>query len=206
YGSSFDPTHDAGRLTIDRNEKDADYVSFFSKLLEKRIPKDSDLWKRLTANQDTIPTLCYACFGNPRFLFRLVDIFETKKVTGASLQQVCRTFVQDYLWVFHDTTGSRSKSFSKSAELGHKFIVSSVVPRLAGQNNKWREKEKVELSIYFTIGSEVHTDLKPILEMLSYSGVIAYRGELKTGSNSTGHLYAVNIAISIAESRSEERR
>lgn len=200
YGSSFDPAHDAARLTIDRNEKDADYISFFTELLRRRIPAVSELWKRLTAHSEIIPTLCYACFGNPRFLFRLVDIFETKRGTVASLQPVCRTFVQEYLWVFHDNTGSRSKSFSKSAELGHKFIVASVVPKLAAQNNRWRDRGRIELSIYFTIASEVHTELKPILEMLSYSGVIAYRGDLKTGQNTTGQLYAVNIAISVAES------
>lgn len=201
YGKDFDPAHDASRITVDRVEKDRDYIDFFMELLKRRIPSDSELWKKLTEDEEVVRTLCYACFGNPRLLFHLIDIYDTRSKASSvsAVFETCRRFLQDDLWAFHDNTASRSK-FETAAKLGHSFIVGDIVPSLAAYNNRWREKDSTQLSIYFTISSDIHNDVKPVLDLLSYSGVIGSRGELKTGQNTTGQLYALNVAIAVAES------
>ena len=203
YGKDFDPAHDGTKITIDRTENDKDYLDFFTNLLKRRIPEINPLWKKLTSDPEILDSLCYACSGNPRFLFHLVDIFDLStrtSVSNTSIHTTCRKFVHDDLWAFHDNNGDRSKSIAKSAELGHKFIVGSVIPALSSQNNNWREKSTPQFSIFFTVASDIHSDIKPVLDMLSYSGVISFRTELKTGHDTTGHLYAVNISLAIAES------
>jgi len=204
YGNDFNISHDARPLYISRTENDKNYLIFFRNLLEKRFDHSSTLWKKLTKNEEIVNTLCYACSGNPRMLFHLIDIFDLHSGENPSLstiQAICRKFVQEELWPFHDNNGFKFKSFAKPVALGHEFISGTLIPALSNQNNVWREKESISLSIYCAIPSEIHSqDVKQILDLLAYSGILSFRDERKIGHNSSGRIYALHLAIAIAES------
>ncbi|MCK4321349.1 hypothetical protein KAX08_02385 [candidate division WOR-3 bacterium] len=199
YGKDFDYGHDARVLHLDRKPEDKEtYLSFFKEILEKRIKRDK-IWEELNQQQEILESLIFACFGNPRHLFLLVDEIGQTIPRRTELSKIVKNYVEQNLWKYYLGLEKRLERFKVSVDIGYNFITSLVIPDLRTQNNKWRKKRKPELSIYFAIENEIFDDLKDMIGVLIYSGILSERGQQSIGQNKYGKVYAVNAAVCMAE-------
>ncbi len=199
YGRDFDYGHDARVLRLDRKLEDKKiYFEFFKEILEKRLYED-EILDNLYKNQNILEAIIIACFGNPRHLFLLIDEIGQAVPTRRDLPKIIKNYVEQNLWRYYLGLEKRLERFKVPVETGYNFITSLVVPDLRTQNNIWRKKEKLELSIYFAIENEIFDDLKDMIGVLIYSGILSERGQQSIGQNKYGKVYAVNTAVCISE-------
>ena len=199
YGKDFDYGHDARVIRLDRKPEDKKrYFDFFKEILERRLSGD-ELWKTLCKNQNILEAIIIACFGNPRHLFSLIDELGQKVPTRRDLPKIIKNYVEQNLWKYYLGLENRLERFKVQVDTGYNFIASVVIPDLRTQNNKWREKKKPELSIYFAIENELFDDLKDMIGVLIYSGILSERGQQSIGQNKYGKVYAVNTSVCMSE-------
>ncbi|MEW6410209.1 MAG: zinc ribbon domain-containing protein [Nitrospirota bacterium] len=199
YGKEFDYGHDARVLRIDRKPEDIKpYINFFKEILEKRISEDK-IWRELNKDHEILEVVIIACFGNPRHLFLLVDEIGQIAPKKKDLPKIIKGYVEQNLWKYYLGLEKRLERFKIPVDTGYNFITSLVISDLRTQNNKWRKKEKPELSIYFAIENEIFDDLKDMIGVLIYSGILSERGQQSIGQNKYGKVYAVNTAICMSE-------
>lgn len=199
YGKDFDYGQDARVIRLDRKPEDKEkYFDFFEKILEKRLSGD-ELWKTLSKNQNILEAIIIACFGNPRHLFLLIDELGQNVPTTRDLPKIIKSYVEQNLWKYYLGLGKRLERFKAQVNTGYNFITSIVIPDLRAQDNKWRERKKPELSIYFAIESELFDDLKDVIGVLIYSGILSERGQQSIGQNKYGKVYAVNTSVCMSE-------
>lgn len=70
YGDTFQPTHDATMVSLNRDINDSGYVESMRQIVEKQA--DSTLQKKITKNGQNFSVLAYAATGNPRLLLKTV--------------------------------------------------------------------------------------------------------------------------------------
>jgi len=199
YGKDFDYGHDARVLRLDRKLEDGDsYFAFFKQILEKRIGNEK-IWQDLSTDQNTLDALIIACFGHPRHLFLLIDEISDEVLNKRNLPVIVKNYVEQTLWKYYLGLEKRLERFKISVDTGYNFITSLVIPDLRIQNNEWRKREKPELSIYFAIENTIFDDLKDMIGVLIYSGILSDRGQQSIGQNKYGKVYAVNSAVCMAE-------
>lgn len=206
YGRGFDYGHDARILRLDRiPEAKETYFDFFKEILEKRIGQDK-IWEEFNKNPEILEALIIACFGNPRHLFLLIDEIGQTVPRRKDLPKKIKDYVEQNLWKYYLGLEKRLERFKVSVKTGYNFITSIVIPDLRTQNNEWRKKEKLELSIYFAIENEIYDDLKNMLGVLIYSGILSERGQQSIGQNKYGKVYAVNTAVCMSENVLREEK
>lgn len=199
YGKDFDYGHDARVHHLDRKPEDKEsYLSFFKKVLEKRTRKDR-IWQKLNENQLVLEALIIACFGNPRHLFFLVDEMDELISRKKRLPKIIKNYVDQNLWKYYLGLEKRLERFKVPVATGYNFIINLVISSLRTQNNNWRKRKRSELSIYFAIENEIFDDLKNMLGVLVYAGILSERGQQSIGKNKYGKVYAVNTAVCISE-------
>lgn len=199
YGKDFDYGHDARVLHLDRKPEDKEsYLNFFKKVLKKRTSEDKT-WEELNKNQRVLEAFIIACFGNPRHLFLLVDEIDQAVPRKKYLPKIIKNYVDQNLWKYYLGLERRLERFKVPVETGYNFIINLVISNLRTQNNSWRKRKRPELSIYFAIENEIFDDLKNMLGVLIYSGILSERGQQSIGQNKYGKVYAVNTAVCISE-------
>lgn len=199
YGKDFDYGHDARVLHLDRSLEDQEkYIKFFKEILKKRIGKDK-MWDNLNKNPEVLDALIIACFGNPRHLFLLFDEINSTIPTRKEIINMIKSYVDQTLWKYYLGLEKRLERFKVPVDTGYNFISSTVIPDIRSRNNDWRKKSKPEISIYFSIENEIYDDLKDMLGVLIYSGILSDRGQQSIGQNKYGKVYAVNTSICMCE-------
>lgn len=208
YGKDFDYGHDARVIRLDVNRKPEDgerYLNFFKEILEKRTGEDK-MWQELNKNPEILDTLIIACFGNPRHLFLLIDAVGEKVPKKKDVAKIIKDYVDQNLWKYYLGLEKRLERFKIPVDNGYNFIASLVIPDIRTQNNKWRKKANPELSIYFAIENEIFDDLKDMINVLLYSGILSERGQQSIGQNKYGKVYASNTAVCISENVLKEEK
>lgn len=206
YGKDFDYGHDARVLRPDRKVEDKEsYFTFCRKILENRIAKE-EIWEKLNKNPEILEAFIIGCFGNPRHLFLLIDEIGQTVPRRKDLPKIIKDYVEQNLWKYYLGLEKRLERFKVSVVTGYNFITSIVIPDLRTQNNDWRKRKKPELSIYFAIENEVYDDLKTMLGVLIYSGILSERGQQSIGQNKYGKVYAVNTAVCMSENVLREEK
>lgn len=201
YGKDFDYGHDAKVLRLDRKPEEGEkYYNFLKSILKKRIGS-SEIWKGLNENKEFFDTLIISCFGNPRHLFFLLEYLEDilKKLNVREVPIAVKNYVEQILWKYYLGLQQRLSRLKIPVESGYNFITGSAIPQLRGQNNIWRGKTKPKLSIYIAIENEIFDDLKDMIGVLIYAGILSERGQQSIGQNKYGKAYAINTAICISE-------
>lgn len=198
YGKDFDYGHDARILHLDRKPEDKKYIDFFKEILEKRLNEDK-IWEYFMKNQEVLEALIIACFGNPRHLFLLIDEISREKPKKKGLPKIIKSYVEQNLFKYYLGLENRLERFKVPISNGYNFITGLVIPDLRTKNNKWRKRENPKLSIYFAIENEIWDDLKDMIGILIYSGILSERGQQSIGQNKYGKVYAVNTAVCMSE-------
>lgn len=201
YGKDFDYGHDAKVLRLDRKPEEGDkYYNFLKSILKKRIG-NSEVWTYLNTNNEVFDTLITSCFGNPRHLFFLLEYFEDilKTSNVREVPTAVKNYVEQILWKYYLGLQQRLSRLKIPVESGYNFITGLTIPQLREQNNAWRRKTKPKLTIYIAIENEIFDDLKDMIGVLIYAGILSERGQQSIGQNKYGKAYAINTAICISE-------
>ncbi len=224
YGDTFEPGHDAKKITFDINELDDDYVGYFKAIFNKRIAMDDDKKEYFAKNDEYLTLLAYTAFGTPRRYFTLLDmVWETSEEGVKPMHTFIQDLIKDYviesggLFDYHRAIGKKYKKLTRQAKLAEKFVKTVIIPKLQessrDRRNKLEKKYGVQWiqnkndkkwgklskpSIYFSINKDF-TDDNLILDILEYTNLISYRKYMSIGSNKYGKIYALNIAISYQE-------
>lgn len=192
YGDTFEPVHDAFRITLTRNINDENYVTNMKEMVMRQI-KDSAFATRLSKNGSNFTLLAYAASGNPRYLLKSVEL--ASKMDSNSVNQMFREYYREDLWAEHTKLSERYPGYQKFIDWGRDFIETKVIPQIKDKNDIFlQEKKGKGTTLYFWIHKGAPQEVKEALRILEYSGLVY---EEATGIRATrsgvGTRYMINI-------------
>ena len=223
-GHQFDYLQDAKTIEINRSEKDYDdYIAFFDNMLKKRVGEKDPRYEILSSKPSLYHLIMFAAFGNPRSFFDLVDekaLIDNYK--QKSVRNIIKNFVDHKLWVYF-RDAARAPQYQPYMKLGETLTKDVIIRKLLKRSEKddqendptSTEDDTPELveddpttsirtskSIYFVLSNVVYAkskEIRLIFDYLQFGGIISPRGEYDMGHSNYGRVYAINIAIAIAE-------
>lgn len=190
YGSTFQPTHDAKIISVNRNVIDADFVNQMKEIVLRQII-DSHERTLLLQNGGLFALLSYASSGNPRTLLKTVSL--APKMNSKAVNNIFREFYKTSIWSDHSNLAGNYPSYAALIDWGRNFIEKTVLPEIKAKNDDYLVKGRPR-SFYFWIDRDVPQVVKEALRVLEYTGIIY---ENATGIRATrdgiGTRYMVNI-------------
>lgn len=197
YGETFEPIHDAVKVSLVRNINDPNYVSIMKQMVLKQI-HNSSLAATLSRRGENFTLLAYASSGNPRYL--LTSISMAEKMDSASVNQVFRDYYREKLWAEHTKLAERYPGYKDFIDWGRDFLEMTVLPELKSKNEDFLDNGSGKgTTAYFWIHNNVPHEVKEALRILEYSGLIY---EDATGMRATrseiGTRYMVNLGCLLA--------
>jgi len=197
YGNDFQPTQDAKKIVVEKDDESNNILTFFQEFYNKRIEYDSKS-KRLknSLNDENFRRISYASSGNPRRFLNLIEkIRQNEKLTKFKLIQIIREHAHNELWEYHNKLSQGNIDLRAYVEIGKKFINEYIISKLQEANkNKTSEKFRA-----FSIDSDVNSDFNKMLKTLEYSGIIDFKKQLKIREGVVGNYYTLNLALCFSE-------
>ena len=170
YGETFEPIHDAVKVSLVRNVNDSDYVSIMKQMVLKQI-RDSSLATNLSRHGENFTLLAYAASGNPRYLLTSVSMAE--RIDAKSVNQVFRDYYREKLWAEHTKLADRYPGYKDFISWGRDFLETTVLPELKRKNDDFLENSNGKgTTAYFWIHNNAPQEVKEALRILEYSGLI----------------------------------
>lgn len=190
YGSTFQPTHDAMVISVNRDITDEDYVKQMKQIVLKQISESHEK-TMFSKNGEHFTLLAYAASGNPRTLLKTVSL--ATKMSSREINNVFREFYKTAIWSDHSNLANTYPSYSALIDWGRHFIEDTVLPEIKLKNDDYLSKGKPR-SFFFWVDRSAPQIVKEALRILEYTGLIY---ENATGIRATrdgiGTRYMVNI-------------
>jgi len=197
YGNDFQPTQDAKKIVVEKDDESNNILTFFQEFYNKRIEYDSKS-KRLKSslNDENFRKISYASSGNPRRFLNLIErIRQNEKLTKSKLIQIIREHAHNELWEYHNKLSQGNIDLRAYVEIGKKFVNEYIISKLQEANkNKASKKFRA-----FSIDSDVNSDFSKMLKTLEYSGIIDFKKQLNLRGGVVGNYYTLNLALCFAE-------
>lgn len=194
FGETFQPSHDATLVHIDRDVLDPKYVENMREIVEKQA--DSTTQRRIIQNGKNFAVLAYACSGNPRILLK--TLAEAPAVSASQVNEVMRSHYRSSIWSEHSALAEKYYGHREVIDWGREFIEGTVLPDLRGKNEAYLAGDK-NTSAYFWIHRDAPEVAKEALRILCYTGVL---NEMEAGIRATrseiGKRYMVNLGCLFA--------
>lgn len=190
YGNTFQPTHDATIISVNRNVMDSDYVGQMKEIVLRQIT-DSHERTLLSQNGELFALLAYASSGNPRTLLKTVAL--APQMNSRAINNVFREFYKTSIWSDHSNLAENYPSYAVLIDWGRNFIEKNVLREIKNKNDDYIKKDQPR-SFYFWVDRNTPQVVKEALRILEYTGIIY---ENATGIRATrdgiGTRYMVNI-------------
>jgi len=110
YGNTFEISHDATYLRIERDILSDEYLASMKDIVLKQA--DENLTKSLNDNGANFTVLVYSASGNPRMLLKTVE--RCPKMRIKDVNEVIKKFYRTDIWTEHTGLGDKYK--------GHKAL------------------------------------------------------------------------------------
>lgn len=195
YGDTFQPSHDATMLSLDRDILGTDYVETMREIVEKQA--ESATLEDIATHDKNFALLAFASSGNPRVLLK--TLARAPRVTAAQTNEVIREYYRNDLWSEHSTLPEKYAGHKHLIDWGRQFIEGTVLPDLQKKNAQYLEQEQ-KSTCFFWIHRDAPQPVKEALKLLAYSGIVS---EHATGIRATrsevGTRYSVNLGALIAQ-------
>jgi len=190
FGDSFQPTHDATVISVDRSVTSDSYAPSMRELV---LRQDRALERAVTSNGEVFDTLAYASTGNPRVLLKTVarsSPFNRRKV-----QETIREYFREEIWAEHSSLADRYPGHRALIDWGRQFIERKVLPDLYARN----QGRTSETSSYFWIHRDAPQTVREALRLLCYSGILQEGvSGIRATRSEVGTRYMVNLGCQIA--------
>jgi hypothetical protein len=184
YGDSFQPSHDATMLTLDRDPTKAEYLGQMSEMVAKQ---DETLAGPIERNRANFHALALAASGNPRTLLK--TLARAPKLSAREVTEVVREFYREEIWSDHSNLGTRYAGHRDLIDWGRDFLENVVVAQLSERNQAAPEK-----SAFFWIHRDSPAAVKEALRLLTYSGLVHETAtSIRATRRELGTRYMVNL-------------
>jgi len=189
FGESFQPTHDATILDLDRPVTDQDYAATMRELVLKQ---DDSRKRSIDQYGEVFDTLAYAATGNPRILLKTVA--RTSPLNRRAGQETIREYYRDEIWSEHSSLAERYPGHKELIDWGRRFIEGSVLPELHTRN-----LHRSQASSYLWVHRDCPQAVREALRLLCYSSILqeGISGVRATRSE-VGTRYMVNLGCLFA--------
>lgn len=171
YGNTFEMSHDATYLRIERDILSDEYLASMKDIVLKQA--DENLTKSLNENGQNFTVIVYSASGNPRMLLKTVE--KCPKMKTRDVNEVIKSFYRTDIWTEHTGLGDKYKGHKTLVDWGRNFIENEVL--LATNDKNERRAEYNESTCYFWIHRDVPETVKEALRLLEYTGIIRRNGE-----------------------------
>lgn len=189
FGETFQSTHDATFLSIERNVSAADYVSNMREIVERQA--ESDLLKLIAQYGQNFAVLAYAANGNPRLLLK--TLARASKMKSNDVNEVIREFYRTDIWSEHSLLVDKYSGHRMLIDWGRRFIENEVLPELQKKNAQYLAAEK-KSTRFFWIHRDAPEPVKEALRILTYTGVVTEHSEgIKATRSEIGTRYAISL-------------
>jgi hypothetical protein len=190
YGNTFQPTHDAKIISVNRNVTEVDYVKNMKEIVLRQIT-DSHERTLLSQNGGLFTLLAYASSGNPRTLLKTVSL--APKMNSSSVNNIFREFYKTSIWSDHSNLAENYPSYANLIDWGRNFIEKTVLPEIKVKNDDYLVKERPR-SFYFWVDRNAPQVVKEALRVLEYTGIIYENAKgIRATREGIGTRYMVNI-------------
>jgi hypothetical protein len=196
YGNSFEMTHDAIYMRIDRDLLSPNYVN---EMKEMVLKQGGESWERIiNKHMDLFNTLVFSAGGNPRLLLKTLD--KCEKFNTASVNDVIRNFYRSEIWLEHTQLGEKYKGHKSIIDWGRTFIEDNVIPTTISKNNDRVDRGQKESTIYFWISKDVPEQVKEALRLLNYTGIIRkYDSGVKATKSKIGDRFEIKFGCLLSQ-------
>ena len=171
YGNTFEMSHDATYLRIERDILSEEYLVSMKEIVLKQ--SDEILKSSLTEHGENFSVLAYSASGNPRMLLKTVE--KCPRMRTKDVNEVIKNFYRTNIWTEHTGLGDKYKGHKALVDWGRSFIEDNVLPATR-QKNETRAEHN-ESTCYFWIHRDVPETVKEALRLLEYTGIIRKNGE-----------------------------
>lgn len=190
FGESFQPTHDAIQINVDRAVTESGYVDSMREMV---FTQDDSLKQGILQRGDVFATLAYAATGNPRVLLKLLARKRTFNSTNAN--EAIKTHFREDIWSEHSNLADRYPGHKALIEWGRTFVEDTVVPDIYKRNLDRTDNT----SSYLWVHHDAPQTVKEALRLLCYSGILQEGAAGIRGTRSeVGTRYMVNFGCQIA--------
>jgi hypothetical protein len=194
FGETFQPSHDANMLTLNRNIMSNEYLKNMREIVEKQA--DSTVIRDIERNGENFNVLAYASSGNPRILLKTLS--RAIKVNSNEVNKTIREFYRTEIWSEHSGLSEKYVGHRKLIDWGRTFIEEKVLPELQNKNKKYIEDRR-KTSCFFWIHRDAPQVVKEALRILAYTGIVSEHSPGIKGSRSEiGTRYLVNLGCLFA--------
>lgn len=190
FGDSFQPTHDATTLVVDRSITDHSYGDTMRELV---LRQDASLEEGIKRHGEEFDTLAYAASGNPRILLK--TLARSLPLNRRRVQDTIREYYREAIWAEHSSLSDRYSGHSQLIEWGRHFVEEQVLPDLYKRNLH----RKSETSSYLWIHRHSPPAVREALRLLCYSGILQEGDSgIRATRSEVGTRYMVNLGCQIA--------
>lgn len=189
FGESFQPTHDATVVDLDRAVTDPDYAVAMRTLVMKQDPS---LKRAVSQYGEAFDALAYASTGNPRILLKTVA--RSIPFNRRNAQDTIRAYYREGIWSEHSSLAERYPGHRELIDWGRRFIEQAVLPDLYARNLKGHQT-----SSYLWVHRDSPAAVREALRLLCYSSILqeGISGVRATRSE-VGTRYMVNLGCLFA--------
>lgn len=199
YGESFELTHDATFIRIDKSIRSETYLQ---EMKEMVLKQGGDIWqKKISSSMSLFNTLAMSAGGNPRLLLKTLD--DCEKINTSSVNNVIRIFYRSEIWNEHTQLGEKYRGHHKLVDWGRTFVEDLVIPTIVRKNGERLQRSEPETSIYFWINKDSPEQVKESLRLLSYTGIIRMMDKgVKATKSAIGTRYEIKFGCILAQESS----
>ncbi|AQA02104.1 hypothetical protein BVC93_06310 [Mycobacterium sp. MS1601] len=193
YGESFQPTHDAAVLDIERNVVDASYANAMREIVFRQDPSRR---KDIEQYGEIFDILAFAATGNPRILLKTLTASTPLRQNSA--QSTIREYYREEIWAEHSTLAERYPGHRTLIDWGRNFLENEVLPALHARNQK-----ETEASSAIWIHRDAPQVVREALRLLCYSGILQEgTAGIRATRSEVGTRYMVNVGCNLAQDAS----
>ncbi len=198
YGDTFQPSHDALSLSLNRDVLSVSYINDMHEIITKqaKFNDDDTLLRKISQNKMNFRALAYASSGNPRTLVK--TIAQAEKINTQQTNNVIKDFYRTAIWSDHSNLSSTYSGHTGLFDWGREFIESTVLKDMNARNTE-NLAESRNTTFFIWIHRDAPAAVKLALNLLSYTGIITEHSTGIKGTRSEiGTRYSVNLGCLLA--------
>lgn len=189
YGDTFQPTHDATMLTLERDVLATEYIDTMREIVDKQA--ESSTLADIARNNNNFSLLAFAANGNPRVMLK--TLARAQKLNSTNTNTVIREYYRNDLWSEHSTLPDKYAGHRPLIDWGRHFIEGTVLPDLQKKNVQYLAQDK-QSTAFFWIHRDAPQPVKEALKLLAYTGIVSEHATgIRATRNEIGTRYAVNL-------------
>jgi hypothetical protein len=194
FGDSFQMSHDATLLSVDRDILDDGFVAAMREIVLKQDP---ELATQIRRYGEVFDALSFASTGNPRILLK--TLARATPLNTQNAQRSIREYYRESIWAEHSALADRYIGHAALIDWGREFIEAHVIGELHDRNTR----ADGDASIALWIHRDAPASVKEALRLLCYSGILQEAGSgLRATRSGTGSRYiATSLTSDVQSSR-----